>query len=386
MDEAERYHRISLKYALSSKDDNAIAYAYLRYGALQAIRRNNCMEGIRCVEAANELFTKYHDVEGMCWSLRTLGNVYHKCGDYDKAKDAWVRLADAQDSLFSKQVADKTVEYRILYETEKKEKENALKDKQIEKEREMARNQVVYFLIAIVGIIAMFSMLYYRYRYQKKVETERSIAEEQLKRFKAVIEAEEKERGRIAEELHDGVGHLLSSAKLNASAIEDVSGDNKKLVERTMNIIDEALAEARNISHNLMPAVLAELGLAAAIKQLARKITQTGKLKVVLHNEDNIPVLAQAAAVALYRIIQEVMNNALKHSGADTIIIYFTQVGTMVKVTVEDNGRGFDVNKVMNGDGLGWKNIFSRAQMLNGNVVVNSTPGAGSTVTITFES
>jgi two-component system NarL family sensor kinase len=385
MKEAEKYILISLENAKLSGDHQALGYANLRYGGF-LYKNNKCKESLPYYELAKKIFFENHDMEGMLWSQKSVALAYSVCGEQPKTYHELNKLFKLQDSLFTIQTSEKAARYRELYETEKKEKENALKDLQLKDEAKRRKTLTIAFIAGLVLLSSIFYLLYNRYKLKKKNETEKRLAEEQLLRFKSVIEAEEKERERIARELHDGVGHLLSSAKLNVSAIENVSEENTELVNHSSKIIDEALQETRNISHNLMSSALLELGFAAAIKQLIRKINTAGKLKVILENEKAIPAMEQSKSTALHRILQEVLNNMLKHSGADVITISFCTKENKTEMVIADNGKGFDVDEIKNSSGIGWKNIYSRVEMISGNITVNSAPGKGTTITVEIPS
>jgi two-component system NarL family sensor kinase len=381
MQEAEKYILVSLQNAKLSNDYQALGYANLRYGGF-LFKQNKCLESLPYYKEANRIFVENKDTEGMLWSQKSLVLSYIICGEKNKTYSEYSKFIKLQDSLFKVETAEKAARYRELYETEKKEKENALKDLQLKEEARRRKTLTIGFISGIILLASIFLLLYNRYKLKKKNETEKRLAEEQLLRFKSVIDAEEKERERIARELHDGVGHLLSSAKLNVSAIENVSDENTDLVNHSMKIIDEALEETRTISHNLMPSALQELGFAAAIKQLVRKINAAGKIKVELNNEELIPQIEKTKATALYRIIQEVLNNMLKHSQADKIEIDFSNDQNKQVLQITDNGKGFDATTIKDSSGIGWKNIFSRAEMISGNMQVNSVIGKGTTVTV----
>jgi signal transduction histidine kinase len=385
MKEAEKYILISLENAKLSGDYQALGYANLRYGGF-LYKDNKCKESIPYYELARKIFFDNRDMEGMLWSQKSVALTYSACGEPSKTYAELNRLFRLQDSIFTIQTSEKAARYRELYETEKKEKENALKDLQLKDEAKRRKTLTITFIAGLILLSSIFYLLYNRYKLKKKNETEKRLAEEQLLRFKSVIEAEENERERIARELHDGVGHLLSSARLNVSAIENVSEENTELVYHSAKIIDEALQETRSLSHNLMPAALLEVGFAAALNQISRKINQSGKVEVMIKNEQEIPFMEKSKATALYRIVQEILNNMLKHSGADAITLSFLTKENKTEMLIVDNGKGFDVNGIKNSSGIGWKNIYSRVEMISGNITVNSTPGKGTTIIVVIPS
>jgi len=375
MDSAEAYYKISMHNALLSNDYEAIGYANLRYGSFLCNARGNCGMGIPYTEKALQLFDAHHDMEGIVFALRSLSTDYLANKDFDRSRTTMKRLFKTQDSLFRQQVAEKAAYYHELYETEKKDL--ALKAAAVKR-----KNLVITFIAAILIAAVVLVWLYNRYKMRRKIQAEKNLAAERLLRFKAVIDTEERERERIARELHDGVGHLLASAKLHVSAIDDIPGDDGQLVTNAMHIIDDALAETRTISHNLAPAALTQLGFTAAINQLARMLNQTGRLRVKLLMDDGVAVNNQSKATAIYRIVQEVLNNTLKHASASLININISVQGNNLIVQVKDDGKGFDTTTITQSQGMGWKNIYARVELLNGHINIHSVINAGTTITI----
>ena len=202
---------------------------------------------------------------------------------------------------------------------------------------------------------------------------------------KAVIEAEENERRRIAAELHDGVGQMMSAAKMNLSAFEQelVFNDpgQRKNFENVIGLVDESCKEIRNVSHQMMPDALLKSGLISAVKEFLSKI-DTRVLKVTLHTEGLNKRLEGNIETMLYRVIQECVNNVLKHSEADHMDISIFSDKEGIAATIEDNGKGFDVNAQRNTEGLGLKNIASRIAYLKGTVDYTGTQGKGTVVAI----
>ena len=214
---------------------------------------------------------------------------------------------------------------------------------------------------------------------------DRTLAEQEKIRFKSVIEASEQERKRIAGDLHDSINSMLSSAKLNMSGLEDDINKNskidKQLLNNSINLIDEAFHEVRNISHNLMPDSLTRLGLIPALKDHIRKINQSHQLKIKL---DFPPKpgkrLEEKIEIALFRIIQESLNNIIKHACATHAEIKINKKNSSFTIMIRDNGKGFDTGLLEHNPGIGWKNIYSRIAMINGKIEVNSKPGNGTII------
>ena len=205
----------------------------------------------------------------------------------------------------------------------------------------------------------------------------------QAQRFKNVIEAVEGERKRIAIDLHDSLGQLLSTAKLNVSVWGDqVAEGDEENYETSMKLLDQACNEVREISYTMMPSTLIRLGFIAALKELAANVNMADKMKVTLDVSEYSGRLDETKGISLYRICQEILNNAIRYSEAEDITIKITENSERLFLFIKDNGVGFDTNKLNDSSGIGWSNIFSRISMLNGHIRVFSDRSSGTSVHI----
>ncbi|CAN5199538.1 hypothetical protein BH09BAC1_BH09BAC1_00320 [soil metagenome] len=201
--------------------------------------------------------------------------------------------------------------------------------------------------------------------------------------FRAVIEATEKERKRVAEDLHDGLGQLLSTAKLNLTAIElPQTTEEHNSIETSLSLLDEACQEVRHISHNMMPGTLIRLGLVSAVKEQARKINESGKVLVSIHVAGFEERMDETREIAMYRVIQELLNNSIRYSNATDIEIKLEQLADGYLFRIKDNGKGFDPKVLEQNKGIGWRNIRSRVDLLHGNIDLKTAPGKGTVLNI----
>ena len=210
---------------------------------------------------------------------------------------------------------------------------------------------------------------------------------------KAVIEAEENERQRIAKDLHDGVGQMMSAAKMNLSAFESEihfnNNEQKRSFEKIIQLVDEGCKEVRHVSHNMMPNALLKNNLADAIQDFVDKLpARTGTngdnktMKVHLYTEGLDERLDANVEIVLYRVIQECVNNVIKHAGATTLDISLIRDKEGISATIEDNGSGFDTADDEKFEGIGLKNITTRIEYLKGKVDFDSAPGRGTVVAL----
>ncbi len=204
----------------------------------------------------------------------------------------------------------------------------------------------------------------------------------------STFEGQELERKRLAKEIHDGLGPLLSTVKLNLETVvsELKQKDNTNLLQRlenTSHLIDSITSDLRNISRDLMPTVLEDFGLVAALENLCRRLDETNKLKVNFYNSGMKNRFEKNIELGLYRIGQELINNAIKHSGGATLNIQLIKHKNSIVLMVEDNGTGFD-EKAKNpaNHGIGLINIEARTKALGGEFFIDSSEGRGVIATV----
>ena len=221
---------------------------------------------------------------------------------------------------------------------------------------------------------------------QSEILQKQKIAElEQEKKVLALnsmISGQETERARIAKDLHDGLGGLLSTVKAHFSFLtKDKIDKDDAIFEKTNELIDEACVEVRRISHNMMPHALSISGLEDALVDLGESLNQDG-IKTVIE-VSKIPFkLDDTKTVMIYRLVQELIVNIRKHASAKNVLLQMLVRKKFITLTIEDDGKGFDTEQILKVKGLGIKNIFSRVQFLDGTIDYHSEINKGSSVTI----
>ncbi len=216
---------------------------------------------------------------------------------------------------------------------------------------------------------------------KNQVELRKLHDERQTDLLNAVFETQESERKRLAEDLHDSVGQVLSAIKLNLHRLDKTAGGQGTLplLADTRKLTDECIQEIRNIIHNVLPPVLTDYGLKEALEGLCIKIEQNTNVKVDLKKKLDDERLQPEIELAFYRIAQELFSNAIKHSEATIIHLTITKDAGWLVMEFKDNGRGFNTDEVKHGFGL--KNMESRVQLINGEINVYTKPKNG-TITI----
>ncbi|MBL4715654.1 MAG: sensor histidine kinase [Bacteroidia bacterium] len=232
-------------------------------------------------------------------------------------------------------------------------------------------------MLTLGGIFVFFKLR------MQKLEEESNRKTEMIS---AMVHAQETERKRIAVDLHDGVGNLLSSIKMNLSALETekekLQNDKQKVYENAVALIDDACKDLRAISHNMMPGSLVELGLIHALEEQFDKVSAAGEFKINFKITGFKDRLAETVEVVLYRVIQEIFNNILKHADATKVNVLMVKKKSEIKIDVIDNGNGFDMSKNKTKNGIGLSNIESRVGYLNGTVEFESRKNEGTRVLV----
>lgn len=317
-----------------------------------------------------------------------LAEIYEREKNFPAAYKAHQQYTAVKDSLFNIAKSKQINELQTQYETAQKQQQINLLNKEntIHKLKLTQRDGIIMIIsIAFLFFLLLAYLLYNRYRLKQQARLQEEVIIQQDLATKAVLTAEENERKRIAGELHDGLGQMFSAVKLNLSALSQdlVFKDqhNEQMFDKTIHLVDESCKEVRLISHQMAPNVLLKAGLTNAVRDFIDKI-DARKLKVNLTTFGLQDRLDQNIEIVLYRVIQETVNNVIKHAAANTLDIQLTKDEEGVNVMIEDNGKGFDTASLDKFEGIGLKNIRSRVSYLKGTVDFSSTPSSGTLVAI----
>jgi len=316
-------------------------------------------------------------------SLKNIADNNKKTGNYKNAYDSLLMVIKLTDSVFSIQqtkgiyiIERERDQSRILTLEKHKinlEKENLQKTKQ--------RNAIMFTGIGIL-LVALSTIAYFRQKSRHaKIVAEQKIRqleeEKKLMAARLLVEGQEEERKRIATELHDGLGVLLSATKMQFSVLSDKSPENRELIDKASKMLEQASGDVRKISHNMMPGLLTKLGLYEAVEDLIERIGDSGEINAVCHFEGEQDRLPENKEIMLYRVIQEMVNNTIKHAQAKNMVLSFANHSDHLAIKYTDDGKGFDYNSKIDNDSLGLKSIHSRVNFLNGTMNVETKPGHG---------
>jgi len=222
-------------------------------------------------------------------------------------------------------------------------------------------------IIAIIIVYFFISIIRYHRRYMR-LQRERIFAE---------ITIRENERKRIAGDLHDSLGPLLSAVKLNISNVDIEDAQDKAILDKTAGYLDEIIGSMRRISHDLLPNTLERKGLLEAIREFINQVNVKQSLNIQLYVVKEIKV-PKEKEIHIFRMIQEIVHNTIKHAHAGNLQIGLSEEGGHLLFLAKDDGRGFDKEKALAGSqGLGLRSLESRCEILNGVLSLESKPGAG---------
>nr|WP_298000865.1 sensor histidine kinase [uncultured Flavobacterium sp.] len=299
----------------------------------------------------------------------------------------WMKKASLLgDSLQQKKLLEKMNELEILHQTaDKQQKINDL-EKEKKANELLSKNKNLRMTILVIALILSLIiafLIFINYKKQQKLNKQISLSHEQdllhienqrkYEATQAILQGEEQERQRIAQDLHDSMGGMLANIRMTISA------NNSFNKENVIDKLDQTIDEMRRISRNLMPETLKNIGLEIALKELCETMTQKYfTIQFEAFNlSENIPFKTQ---IALYRIAQESISNITKYAQATNVIVQISQNNNVLNLTIEDDGIGFDKSEIVYG--LGLKNIQNRVQLINGTVEIASNKGEGTTINV----
>ena len=304
------------------------------------------------------------------------------------------RYSELSDSVSQSQLKNDVHALEIKFKDAEKQKEiNSLKALQIQESLAAKNSRLVNWLLGSASIfllvVLVFALIIYRSNkkllVQRELSYQQSLHEieqqQQLQFSQAVLQGEEQERRRLAQDLHDGLGGMLAGAKINLSTqiTDTYSPDQRTELEKITLQLDNSVTELRRIAHNMMPVNLLKFGLTTALKDLCESlISDTTHIDFqALDIEDT---LREEVQIHIYRIVQELLSNAVRHAQATNIILQCSQNDDLFFITQEDNGKGFDQD--VPAKGIGLSNIKNRVGFLKGKIDIDSSPNAGTTINI----
>jgi signal transduction histidine kinase len=322
-----------------------------------------------------------------------LSKLYAGMQNYQKAYQHALDYMMLNDTLAGTEIMDRVNNMEVNYRTVEKEK--ALVKAQLfilKQEKDIERKNLWNTIIgfAALVLILIFFMIWRGYRAKKKLLTEELNSmekQQEIERLKATIDGEEKERIRIARELHDGVGGLVSVVKMNVATMHEspYSPKGEMLYRDTIRILDEMGADLRITAHNMIPDALLHQNIAEAITNFCNSIQRSKGLPIEVQVYGNTEEIPESYRLGVYRIVQELVHNIVKHATATHALVQLIMQNQVLSVTVEDDGAGFSPETQQERKGIGLENMDMRVKSMNGTYTLESSPGNGTSVHLEFE-
>ena len=358
--------------------------------------QNKVSEALKSLKLCESLSEELQSKNGKVQTYRMMGQAYESLGNYKSAFTYQKLFTLYRDSLFNEERDRYINEQEEKYQAEQKDRLNAELETEIAQRKAddaeknillETRRRQVYLLISGLGALGLFlGFLWYSNNKRQQLLKQRLIAlqkEQEAENLRFMISGEERERQRIARELHDGMGSLLASVKFMFNAVENDAPDIGSIsnYQKADQMLDKACQEVREISHNLMPGVLDQYGLEYAIQQEIQMLKDANDLEIDLISFGlDQKELGYNLQMSVYRIVQEMLRNISKHAEATEALVQVQVEEGMLMLTVEDNGKGFDPEKVKDFNGIGLENMHSRVVYLQGTMEVDSQLGKGTSI------
>lgn len=365
------------------------------------LSRGQDAKGKRFLTTALEVAQAFNYMPQVLTIFSDLSAAEKKQGNLEGALQYRDRQISYYDSLIRRQNQNRIMLNDARFQAERKQNEiiQLTKDNEIQRLKAKQNTTITYALACIMVMLAFSGSVVYRNLKHKQhlLEQQEQLQkqkinelenEKQLLASEAVIKGQEEERGRLAKDLHDGLGGLLSGVKYTLANMKShvvLDADHALIFERSLDMLDHSIAELRRVAHNMMPEVLVKFGLAEAVKSYCESLDQSGVFKIDFQVLGDIDRLDSQQEILLYRIVQELLNNVARHASASHVLVQLARHGQQLAITVEDNGKGFNTGQVTQSAGAGWANIRSRIDYLKGKLDVQSTPGKGTSVHITID-
>jgi signal transduction histidine kinase len=332
---------------------------------------------------------------------RLMAQSFDLTGKTDTAFMYSQKLVGTLDTTLARDRATALQKAAMQYNFGEKKRTIDILEEEKAEAKETAKDQSLLIAALFVGLAAVLLAGYFIVRdYRHRLQTNRVITiqkealnqqeiiklqnEMQIKSMQSMLDGQEQERRRIANDLHDSVGGLLSATKLQ---LEQLAAKNPELTQaddlgKVKSLLDDTVAETRHIARNLQPVSLEHFGLERAIQDLVNKLSGDGSPSITFQHYGPLDKLSETNTLHCYRIVQELLQNSLKHAEASEILIQLTGSDTEMTILVEDDGKGYAPDTVQAGMGTG--NLAQRVQFLNGELNVEAAPGRGVSTHIVF--
>jgi len=384
--EAFEFYSNGIKLAEEIEDVDGVIVGLLNQGLI-FMKWNNYNQAMSNFDTCVVLAKLSSDLENLKSAYLNIYLLHKQKNEFKNAFIYQTKYQEIKDSIFSIEKAEVISDLTLKYEKEKDQARILVLEKEtIEKDldlRQRTNQRNIYLFTGSCIIVIVFFLFIFNHQ---KAGKDKIIADQKIKQLeeekkllaaKFLVEGQEEERKRIAQELHDGLGVLLSTTKIQFTTIKDKSPENKPIIEKVTKLLEQATGDVRKISHNMMPGLLTKFGFYEATEDLFEKVNETEGLNANVKIIGNTKRLPENTEIMLYRIIQEMVNNTLNHSDASNILLDINILSGILNIQYSDDGKGFNFNEKIKSKSIGLASIQSRVNFLNGNIKIDSTPGKG---------
>ncbi|RYF99530.1 MAG: sensor histidine kinase [Chitinophagaceae bacterium] len=337
---------------------------------------------------------------GRVQALQLLGDIEAGQGNFEHAYHFQQQFIELNDSIKKEKVQRQLAEIETSYQVVQKEKDIlSLQNRNAFQSLKLQKQSTFNYLLggSLLALLITGILGYRNFRHRQRLALQREELQKQkiielekdkqLVAVDSLLKGQEDERSRLAKELHDGLGGLLSGVKFSLRNMKDnlvITPDNMAVFERSIDMLDTSIRELRRVAHNMMPEMLTRFGLDEALKEFCNAVTSTQLVAVKYQSVGLTNRLEKSTEILIYRIIQELINNVLKHASATELFVQVIKEDTRLNLIVEDNGKGFDPTLLAQSKGAGWANIRSRVEYLKGQLDIHTEPGKGVLINIEF--
>ncbi|WP_349316285.1 sensor histidine kinase [Chitinophaga sp. MM2321] len=367
-----------------------LTYIYLGYGQ-ELFKTKKYAAADTFIKKAITLAKQNQAGDELRLAYLTASDIQAEQGQYQRAFDLRKSYEALNDSLVGNTTRRNVQQMEMQYQSEKKDRDLTEKKLQLTQKDLQLQQKNMWIVIFLVSVVLSLVLIFYgwqrlKHRHHLQQQQLQTLEiEKTVQVLEAMMQGEEKERTRLSKDLHDGVGGLLSAVKMHFGALkhERTFLQSDTGFNHALGMLDDAIGEVRKTAHNLMPELLARMGLAEALHYYCRNVSHSKKLSINFYTSGNMQRFKGNFELSVYRIVQELINNIIKHSHATEALVQLTQHDQLLTITVEDNGIGFQHAAALN-SGMGLNNLQSRIKALNGHLELDASTGRGTTAYIEF--
>lgn len=387
-----QYSLLSISMQQQLKDEYGLGVSYSNL-ALAEYNRGNFENSVKYYRKSQDYFDRDENTSDFSNSILNLAKTYHKIGVFDSSSYFFNFYDSIGHDIYHKGYEDKILELETKFKTSEIERENAVKQVQIEAQQ---RNLIILGSLVFLALVIIVAIYLYNEQRKKNMRAlaardqtlkdqriEELLNQQELKTTYALLEGQDKERTRIAQDLHDNISTTMVTMTMFLDSLKpkSLTAEEAKLLKRVDEIAHQVTEDTRKLSHSLDSGSLKHFGLEVAINDLLEAVEKSGTATKGSSSVDMQSVLPSELSINIYRVLQELINNTLKHANADHFAIEITEIkDEYLTIIYEDDGAGFD--PAANKSGIGIKNIHSRIDSMNATLTIDSKKGRRTTFII----